>query len=198
MAYQAVDPRTRGEARPFWHHPGKAGVVFRPISAPTLSTQGRYNQDELDYIDDPQRCKVNLVYLDFLCGFLSLVALFLTIPGLVSEWNIDNSLRWPMWQENVLCYNATFNASLLRYESVHLLLAHAPTLQAQQTNAFQCFDGLSEEQVGAFHAEYLKGEAEDAEAEEADAKTAGGDAAHLAPRCRATCAARSAVSCRCR
>lgn len=123
MAYQAVDPRTRGEARPFWHHPGKAGVVFRPISAPTLVASAKYSEEELQIISRLQKrktCTVNLALLDFVCGFLSLLALFLTIPGLVSEWNIDNSLRWPMWQENVLCYNATFNASLLQNNSLHL------------------------------------------------------------------------------
>jgi hypothetical protein len=112
MAYQAVDPRTRGEAQPFWHHPGKAGVVFRPISAPTLGAKGKYSEEELAFIADRKRCKVNLGLLDFLCGLLSLIALFLTIPGLVSGWNIDNSLRWPMWRETVLCYNASFDANL--------------------------------------------------------------------------------------
>ena len=123
MAYQTVDPRTRGEARPFWHHPGKAGVVFRPISAPTLVASAKYTEEELNIINHLQErktCKVNLTVLDFVCGFLSLLALFLTIPGLVSEWNIDNSLRWPMWHENVLCYNATFNASLLQQKASYM------------------------------------------------------------------------------
>ena len=57
--------------------------------------------------------------------------------------------------------DATFNASLLRYESVHLLLAHAPTLQPDATDAPECFDGLAEAPLLALAAGYFAAGADD-------------------------------------
>ena len=57
--------------------------------------------------------------------------------------------------------DAKFNASLLRYETIHALFADGDVLQGPRdavaglTDARACFDGLGEEQLASLHAGYL-------------------------------------------
>lgn len=119
--YQAVDARTRGEAAPFWHRPRQSSVVFRPVSVPAPAVPLADMQKEaIEQFSGAHKSWFTLARLDFVCGLLSLVALVLTIPWNGSAFNINNSLRWPMWHEHVLCYNRTFNASHLDRVSVDI------------------------------------------------------------------------------
>jgi hypothetical protein len=121
--YKAVDPRTRGE-KYFWHVPHGQPARRVNFDTATFSTGQKYDAEEQDTIREleSRSCIISLWQLDLFCGFLSLLALILTIPGVsrLFNWDIDNGLRWPMWHENVLCYNASFNATSLRRSSVDI------------------------------------------------------------------------------
>ena len=89
--YKGVDPRTRGE-RYFWHVPHGQPARRVSFQTATFTTGGKYTQEQINEMESlrESHCIVSLAKLDFFCGFLSFVALLLTIPG---AFDIDNDLR---------------------------------------------------------------------------------------------------------
>ena len=103
---KVIDPRTRAEVAPevvpFWH--------FK-INTTGLEDGGN-DVDEaatvlLPEANKPSNAKPKtwVQAIDLCSGLLSILALYLTIPHNGSLWKINNDLEWPMWHENILCYN---------------------------------------------------------------------------------------------
>jgi hypothetical protein len=104
---KVIDPRTRADVEPgvvpFWHVKINAGPN-RNIDFNTINENNEVRR---------YRTFTLLQWIDLISGILSLIALFISIDGVANllGWNVDSRLEWPMWHENILCYNSSLHTS---------------------------------------------------------------------------------------
>lgn len=105
---KVIDPRTRAEVEPevvsFWHvkiDTGKKRKGIEFSARKELNEVRRYQNFTL------------LQWIDLISGILSLIALLISIDGVANlfGWNVDSRLDWPMWHENIVCYNSSSRMS---------------------------------------------------------------------------------------
>jgi hypothetical protein len=95
---------------PFWQKPVGTGSVHYVRLGPVLQTDvNRVPRQEPRRYGYGWLCFTALQWIDLISGMISVLALFISIDGVANwfGWNIQSDLQWPMWHENILCYNSS-------------------------------------------------------------------------------------------